>query len=184
MCRAFFLSLSLPSIVSRVSASGAPYCFLRKVATRSVSRVSKRTSNACTTSRLRYSVMRAGTPAKTILASSQRRSAALLFHSSAWQRTLAKRFFTSTSLAPSPTPFASYAAADTLPVKHSKRRASSSFRIQLPPAKAAFLMIVHHTGRLHESVHDSRADEVEAALPQVLRQRLGARHSARPGKTP
>ena len=34
--------------------------------------------------------------------------------------------------------------------------------------KAACQMIIHHPGRLHERVHDRRANEVESALSQVF----------------
>src|SRR5262245_7882292 len=110
-------------------------------------------------------------PANEILASSQRRSAALLFHSSTLQCALGKRFRMSASLPPSCTPFASN-AANAGPAANS-RIAKLVFRIQPLPAKAAHLMIVHHADRLHEGIHDRRADELETALLQVLRQRVG-----------
>src|SRR5690349_12501517 len=102
-------------------------------------------------------------------ASSQRRSAALLCHSSALQCTLGNLRLMSCSVPPRATPFASKAAKAGVDARQSSKARLAS-RIQLPPAKAAFLMVVHHPGRLHESVHDSRADEVEAALPEVFRQ--------------
>src|SRR5262245_34870991 len=122
-------------------------------------------------------------PAKAILASSQRRSAAALFHSSVLQCALGKRFRMSASLAPMATPFASNAAAAGLDTAR-RRMARSIRRIQFPPAKTVFLMVVHHAHRLHEGVHDSRTDEIAAALAQVLRHCLGRRLGLARGETP
>src|SRR5262245_1900434 len=110
-------------------------------------------------------------PAKAILASSQRRSAALLFHSSSLQCALGKRFRMSASLPPSATPLTSKAANAGLATRRSTARLV--LRIQFLPAKTAHLMVVHHAHRLHEGVHDRGADELEAALLQVLGQRVG-----------
>ena len=40
------------------------------------------------------------------------------------------------------------------------------------PTKAPYLVIVHHADGLHEGVADGRADEVEAAFLEVLRERV------------
>src|SRR5690606_4846670 len=40
-------------------------------------------------------------------------------------------------------------------------------------AEAARQVVVDHAGRLHVRVHDRAADEAEAALPEVLRERVG-----------
>src|SRR5437667_6549383 len=144
---------------------------------RSVSFASKRTSKACTASFLRYKVMRTSAPPNATLESSQRRSAARLFHSSSLQWMLGNLFFTSLSRAPSPTPLTSYAAAG---------RAASSiasrliFRIDFTAPEAAALVVVHHAHGLHECIHDSRADELEAAPLKVLRKLVGSAASQFP----
>src|SRR5438552_4868743 len=144
---------------------------------RSVSFASKRTSKACTASFLRYKVMRTSAPPHATLESSQRRSAARLFHSSSLQWMLGNLFFTSLSRAPSPTPLTSYAAAG---------RAASSiasrliFRIDFTAPEAAALVVVHHAHGLHECIHDSRADELEAAPLKVLRKLVGSAASQFP----
>src|SRR5258706_4585912 len=87
----------------------------------------------------------------------------------------------SSSLAPRATPFASNAAraggatkkaTREKPAARRARRGALVLRIDLAPAKAAVLMVVHHPGRLHEGVHDSRADELEAARLEVLGERV------------
>src|SRR5512135_1157500 len=49
-------------------------------------------------------------------------------------------------------------------------RRLSEFR-DLPMPKALHHVVVHHSGGLHEGVADRRSHEVEAATPQILRQR-------------
>src|SRR5436853_5505495 len=109
--------------------------------------------------------MRTSAPPNATLESSQRRSAARLFHCSSWQWMLGNLFFSSFSCAPSATPLTSYAVA---------RRATSRiasrliFRIDFTASEAGALVVVHHPHGLHECIHDSRPDELEAALLQVV----------------
>src|SRR6267378_6578998 len=115
--------------------------------------------------------MRTSAPPNATLESSQRRSAARLFHSSSLQWMLGNFFFTSFSRAPSATPLTSYAAAG---------RATSSIastlilRIDFTASEAGALVVVHHAHGLHECIHDSRADELEAAPLEVLRKLVGS----------
>src|SRR6266568_3666826 len=46
---------------------------------------------------------------------------------------------------------------------------------QLGVTKTAYQMVVHHSGRLHESVADRRAHELEPAAQQFLAHRVGLR---------
>src|SRR5258707_15642069 len=54
-----------------------------------------------------------------------------------------------------------------------KTATGSILRIDLLPAKARGLVVVHHADGLHEGVDDSRADELEAAALQVGRKGVG-----------
>src|SRR5689334_22865381 len=57
----------------------------------------------------------------------------------------------------------------------------SSFAV-LSLAKTTLQMVIHHARRLHESVHDGGADELEPPRLQVLRQRIryfGSRRNRR-----
>src|SRR5467141_3872966 len=104
--------------------------------------------------------MRTSAPPNAALASSQRRSAARLFHCSSWQRMLGNLFFTSLSCAPSATPLMSYAAAGSAASSIASRLIC---RIDFTAPEAGALVVVHHAHGPHECVHDSRADELEAA---------------------
>src|SRR6267143_1387412 len=115
--------------------------------------------------------MRTSAPPNATLASSQRRSAARLFHCSSWQRMLGNLFLTSFSCAPSATPLTSYAAAGRAASRTASRLI---FRIDFTAPEAGALVVVHHAHGLHECVHDSRADELEAALLKVLRKLVGS----------
>src|SRR5437879_175934 len=126
---------------------------------------SKRTSNACTASFLTYKVMRTSAPPNATLESSQRRSAARLFHSSSLQWMLGNFFFTSPSRAPSATPLTSYAAAGRAASRIASRLI---LRIDFTASEAGALMVVDHAHGLHECVHDSRADELEATPLEVV----------------
>src|SRR3954464_1826419 len=129
--------------------------------------------------------MRPGTPPRVILESSQRRSAALLFHCRGAQCAAGNCLSTAFSDAPSATSLASYAAW----AAHAYRRISpknarigvifASFS-ELASPEARLFVVVHHADRLHERVHRGRPDETETALPEVLGERLGAS----PGKAP
>src|SRR5438552_8360117 len=72
---------------------------------------------------------------------------------------LGNLFFTSLSCAPSATPLTSYAAAGSAASSIASRLI---FRIDFTTPEAGALMVVHHAHGLHECVHDSRADELEA----------------------
>src|SRR6267378_1755913 len=121
--------------------------------------------------------MRTSAPPNATLASSQRRSAATLFHCSSWQRMLGNLFLTSFSCAPSATPLTSYAAAGRAASRIASRLI---FRIDFTAPEAGALVVVHHAHGLHECVHDSRADELEAALLKVLRKLVGSAASQFP----
>src|SRR5690606_15728391 len=82
---------------------------------------------------------------------------------------------TSRSLAPSATPFASYAAHAPEAARSMTEKDQLALRIDFPAAKAPPLMVVHHADGLHEGVHDSRSDEAEAAAPEIRRKRVGDR---------
>src|SRR5882762_4590553 len=121
--------------------------------------------------------MRTSAPPNATLASSQRRSAARLFHCSSWQRMLGNLFLTSLSCAPSATPLTSYAAAGRAASRIASRLI---FRIDFTAPEAGALVVVHHAHGLHECIHDSRADELEAAPLEVLRKLVGSAASQFP----
>src|SRR6185503_14196519 len=123
--------------------------------------------------------MRLMTPPITAFESSQRRSAARLVHCSAWQCAEGNCCSTAFSVAPSATPFASYAAPAGRTKKNIASARSALIRLMvpsfsdLPPPEAALVVVVHHADRLHEGVDRRRSDEAEAAFPEILRERLG-----------
>src|SRR3954470_21278340 len=129
--------------------------------------------------------MRPGTPPRVILESSQRRSAALLFHCRGAQCAGGNCLSTAFSDAPSATSLASYAAW----AAHAYRRISpknarigvifASFS-ELAAPEARLFVVVHHADRLHERVHRGRPPEAEAAPPEVFPERLGAAPSKAP----
>src|ERR1700704_3984846 len=108
--------------------------------------------------------MRTSAPPNATLASSQRRSAARLFHSSSLQWMLGNLFFTALSCAPSARPLTSYAAAGRAASRAASRLSS---RIDFTAPEAGALVVVHHAHGLHECIHDRRADELEAAPLEV-----------------
>src|SRR2546429_9343065 len=109
--------------------------------------------------------MRTSAPPNATLESSQRRCAAGLFHCSSWQWMLGNLFFPSFSCAPSATPLTSYAAAGRAASRIASRLI---FRIDFTSPEAGAFVVVHHAHSLHECIHDSRSDELEAALPEVV----------------
>src|SRR5467141_3890889 len=59
------------------------------------------------------------------------------------------------------------------------RRTGSWEGRQLRASKTSGQMVVDHSDGLHVGVHDSRADETEAAKLQVLADRVGQRRAGR-----
>jgi hypothetical protein len=119
-----------------------------------------------------------------ILESSQRRSAALLFHCSGAQCAAGNCFSTALLRRTERDLVGVVGRVDAARIQENQPENGAHAVIFLPFPnwwpEAGFLVVVHHADRLHERVHRGRTDEAESRAAAVFGERVGAA----PGKAP